>query len=77
MSERPAQDSGQEPEPTEPMETAAPADPEPEWMRRRRLARIFGDVLPDTTADERDERGERPRSSDDWLKSQVPPHHGG
>lgn len=50
---------------------------EPEWVRRRRLAEIFGDVLPETTRDERDERGERPRSSDDWLKSQVPPHHGG
>ncbi|WP_017935785.1 hypothetical protein [Nocardioides sp. Iso805N] len=47
---------------------------EPEWVRKRRLAEIFGDVLPETTGDERDER---PRSSDDWLKSQVPPHHGG
>ena len=44
--------------------------------RRRRLAAIFGDVLPDTTADERDP-GEAPRSSDDWLRAQVPPHHGG
>jgi hypothetical protein len=43
--------------------------------RRRRLAEVFGDVLPDTTADER-ESGEAPDSSDDWLKSQVPPHHG-
>jgi hypothetical protein len=50
---------------------------EPEWVRRRRLARIFGNVLPETTRDERDERGARAQSSDDWLKSQVPPHHGG
>ena len=28
--------------------------PEPDWERRRRLAEVFGDVLPDTTADERD-----------------------
>lgn len=54
---------------------------EPEWKRRRRLARIFGDVLPETTDDERDpgsDAGEdRESSSDAWLKSQVPPHHGG
>jgi hypothetical protein len=43
--------------------------------RRRRLAAVFGDVLPDTTADER-EPGEASDASDDWLKSQVPPHHG-
>ena len=43
--------------------------------RRRRLAAVFGDVLPDTTDDER-EPGEAPDTSDDWLKSQVPPHHG-
>ncbi len=43
--------------------------------RRRRLAAVFGDVLPDTTADER-EPGEALDTSDDWLKSQVPPHHG-
>jgi len=56
---------------------------EQDWQRKRRLAQVFGDVLPDTTADERDpgdpddtaegatERG------DAWLKEQVPPHHGG
>jgi len=52
---------------------------EPDWKRKQRLARIFGDVLPQTTADERD--GDRPEesgpASDAWLKSQVPPHHGG
>ena len=57
-------------------EKKAPA--EPEWKRRQRLAAIFGDVLPDATADNRDL--EDPRSSRDneeWLKRQVPPHHGG
>ena len=53
---------------------------EQDWQRKRRLAKVFGDVLPDTTEDERDpadradgtaERG------DAWLKEQVPPHHGG
>ncbi|GAA4821332.1 hypothetical protein ACFQ0K_19480 [Nocardioides caeni] len=52
---------------------------EPEWKRRRRLDAVFGDGLPDTTSDERDERRpqERESASDQWLKSQVPPHHGG
>ncbi len=30
------------------------------------------DLLPDITSDER----EAPQSSDDWLREQVPPHHG-
>lgn len=53
---------------------------ESEWERKRRLAEIFGDVLPETTSDEREESGgrdERESASDAWLKSQVPPHHGG
>jgi len=71
--------SGSDPEPertvTPEQPGSHPARPaEPEWQRKARLARIFGDVLPETTRDERDER---PQSSDDWLKSQVPPHHGG
>ncbi|MEU4648714.1 hypothetical protein ACIO14_10185 [Nocardia fluminea] len=40
-----------------------------------RLARIFGDVLPETTGDERGE-GSRGSGTDEWLRSQVPPHHG-
>jgi hypothetical protein len=74
--ERPEQPAGDDPERDDAEPSASDAG-EPEWVRRRRLARIFGDVLPETTRDERDERGERPQSSDDWLKSQVPPHHGG
>jgi hypothetical protein len=46
-----------------------------EVERKRRLAEVFGDVLPDTTADERDDK-DGSRGSDEWLKSQVPPHHG-
>jgi hypothetical protein len=48
-------------------------------VRRRRLDEVFGDVLPETTSDERDERDERDpgsESSDRWLREQVPPHHG-
>jgi len=48
---------------------------ETEVERKRRLAAVFGDVLPDTTTDERDDKDDS-RGSDEWLKSQVPPHHG-
>jgi len=50
--------------------------------RRRRLAEIFGDVLPDQTSDDTVEAGDRAdrrteeKAQEDWLKSQVPPHHG-
>lgn len=51
-----------------------PAD-EPEWKRKQRLAEVFGDVLPESTSDDRDqERGSG--TSEEWLKRQVPPHHG-
>jgi hypothetical protein len=53
---------------------------ESDWARKRRLAAVFGDVLPDTTADERDPDNKSAGSaerSDTWLKEQVPPHHGG
>ncbi|GAA4488759.1 hypothetical protein GCM10023094_49130 [Rhodococcus olei] len=47
---------------------------------RARLARIFGDVLPDTTRDERPEPeasgADRESAGDEWLRRQVPPHHG-
>lgn len=51
---------------------------ESEWERRQRLAAVFGDVLPETTSDERDE--DTTAEADDdaqdrWLRSQVPPHH--
>ena len=53
---------------------------EPEWQRRRRLAAVFGDVLPETTSDERDPETADDASAEDagdrWLRSQVPPHHG-
>lgn len=56
--------------------TRAPA--ETEWQRRKRLAAVFGDVLPETTGDERagGRAGDEGRS-DDWYLAQRPPHHGG
>jgi hypothetical protein len=57
-----------------------PDRPEPssadEAARRRRLAQVFGDPLPDTTSDERDDDGRAEESAlDDWYRDQVPPHH--
>jgi hypothetical protein len=49
---------------------------ESEAGRGRRLDEVFGDVLPETTSDERDEREAGSDSSDRWLREQVPPHHG-
>lgn len=47
------------------------------WERRRRLAEVFGDVLPETTGDERAPgKPEDESASDAWLRAQVPPHHG-
>ncbi len=41
---------------------------------RRRVDEIFGDVLPDTTSDER-EPGRRTPDSDSWYLENRPPHH--
>jgi hypothetical protein len=52
--------------------------PEEEAERRRRLAEVFGDVLPETTSDEREPESsaaEEP-ARDAWYRDQVPPHHG-
>jgi hypothetical protein len=43
---------------------------------RRRLDEIFGDVLPDTTSDERADEGERPEENrESWYERNRPPHH--
>lgn len=51
---------------------------EADWQRRRRLAEVFGDPLPETTSDERDpaEEPSGEARGDRWLREQVPPHHG-
>ena len=50
--------------------------PEDPAARRRRLAEVFGDVLPDQTSDDSEEPDAKPDGSDEWLRRQVPPHHG-
>jgi len=63
----------------QPRQPSTKDEAEAEWRRKRRLAEVFGDVLPDTTEDDRETERSRDRESaaDRWLKSQVPPHHGG
>jgi hypothetical protein len=56
---------------------SGPGPAEADWERKRRLAEVFGDALPETTSDERDDAEPGRRSNDDWLREQVPPHHGG
>ena len=57
------------------------ADRRDEQERRRRAARLLGDLLPDVTSDERDadprEAAGSAASRDDDLRRDVPPHHGG
>jgi hypothetical protein len=39
--------------------------------------KIFGDSLPETTKDEWDDHpSDRDAERDDWLRDNVPPHHG-
>jgi hypothetical protein len=64
-------------EPEAPSEETTDAQDEQDWQRRRRLAAVFGDVLPETTQDERDpEAASGDDAQDRWLRNQVPPHHG-
>ncbi len=50
--------------------------PEEREARRRRLAEVFGDVLPEQTSDDAAEPQTQPETSEEWLRQQVPPHHG-
>lgn len=55
------------------------ADDETAAARRRRLADVFGDALPERARDERpDAWGDRTNadSDDERLRREVPPHHG-
>lgn len=55
-----------------PEKTAGP--PDPREHRRRDLDEIFGDVLPETTSDERE--ADRPDAErDSWYEQNRPPHH--
>jgi hypothetical protein len=53
-----------------------------EAQRRRRISEVFGEVIPEQTTDDAAESGDgadrrtEEKAQEDWLKSQVPPHHG-
>jgi hypothetical protein len=49
-------------------------DPKASSEQRRRVDEIFGDVLPETTSDERDP-DRRTGLPDDWYRENRPPHH--
>jgi hypothetical protein len=53
-----------------------PLTPEEREKRRRRLAEVFGDVLPEQTRDDTAEPESRPEGDDERLRREVPPHHG-
>ena len=65
MSDRPGKDQTKD----EAKDAAAAA------AARRRRAEVFGEVLPESTGDDRAQPGEE-SSSDEWLRRNVPPHHG-
>lgn len=71
MADEPARETPAEESPAE----ESPAEEAP-WQRRRRLAAVFGDVLPETTQDEREAQGPSDDTQDRWLRNEVPPHHG-
>jgi hypothetical protein len=49
---------------------------ETEQTKRLRSAEVFGEVLPDSTSDDRDDDAADDGNRDEWLRRQVPPHHG-
>ncbi len=67
--------AAEQPEPAEP-DTPVPADAasvEPEWRRRRRLAEVFGDSLPEQVSDP-GEASHTPRGRE-WYEQNRPPHY--
>ena len=58
------------------MSAEPPPRPPLTEQERRRLAEVFGDVLPSTSTDERDDRDPAAeRGADDDLLADRPPHH--
>ena len=55
--------------------TDAARDQESARRRKRRLAEVFGEVLPATTADEREAREDSGGTPDRWYRENRPPHY--
>ena len=64
------------PEPGTPENEPSGLTAEEREARRRRLAEVFGEELPEQTSDDADESQTPSEGSDEWLRRQVPPHHG-
>lgn len=53
-----------------------PLTPAERARRRRRLAEVFGEVLPEQTRDDADDPVAGGAAGDERLRREVPPHHG-
>lgn len=50
--------------------------PDERAARAARLNEVFGDVLPETTSDEREDGSARDSADrDEWFRANRPPHH--
>jgi hypothetical protein len=67
---RPDDSPDPDPDPT------PPPPPPPTAIDRAMLDQIFGDVLPDTTSDERDAVPGSGSYTEQWYRENTPPHHG-
>lgn len=56
--------------------TECGASPEGPRERRRRLSEVFGEVLPETTSDERSAPASEGGGNERWYRENRPPHHG-
>lgn len=59
----------------EPAVVPTPAPSASKVHRARRLAEIFGDVLPESTGDDRDQPSAGRGDPDAWYTENRPPHH--
>jgi hypothetical protein len=78
VTDRPTEDLTAQPgQPGQPDEPHESDDAAAARARARRRAEVFGDVLPESTRDDRDQgsTGEKD-AGEEWLKRNVPPHHG-
>ncbi|WP_166462971.1 hypothetical protein [Amycolatopsis acidicola] len=56
------------------MTSGEPKPRPPRKRTRRDLDAVFGEVLPETTSDERDD-DTRAQDNDSWYHENRPPHH--
>ncbi|GAB2670494.1 hypothetical protein GCM10027169_35360 [Gordonia jinhuaensis] len=74
-------DSARTRDPVADTEKSQKMDADRAWERRRRVARIFGEGLPETTREERERnRSDEDHSAggkrgEDWYRRNIPPHH--